>query len=69
MDWRKSSYSNSDGGQCVECGTAAGTVLIRDTTNRTGITLTVTPTAWSKFTSAIKLRALACPEHQGGEHV
>jgi hypothetical protein len=54
MDWRKSSYSSDNGGECVECGTNAGAVLIRDTTNRAGVTLTVTATAWSTFTSALK---------------
>jgi hypothetical protein len=54
MDWRKSSYSSDNGGACVECGTAAGAVLIRDTTNRDGCTLRVSISAWVKFTSDIK---------------
>jgi hypothetical protein len=32
----------------------AGAVLIRDTTNRDGFTLSVSASAWSKFTSTIK---------------
>jgi Domain of unknown function (DUF397) len=54
MDWRKSSYSNSTGGQCIECGTAAGSVLIRDTTNRDGATLAVSPAAWTRFLATIR---------------
>ncbi|MGW4351646.1 DUF397 domain-containing protein [Nocardia sp. NPDC004582] len=30
VGWRKSSYSGSNGGQCVEVAIAAGTVRIRD---------------------------------------
>lgn len=53
MDWRKSSYSGANGGQCVEVATA-GQVMVRDTTNRDGGTLTFTPAAWEAFTSALK---------------
>lgn len=67
-EWRKSSYSSS-GGQCVEV-TTSDAVLIRDTTNRAGLTLSVSPAAWIRFTASIKLhlvqarslvgRALSC---------
>lgn len=53
-EWRKSSYSGGSSNQCVECGTAVGAVLIRDTADRDGLTLTVSPAAWSQFTSTIK---------------
>jgi hypothetical protein len=53
-NWRKSSFSNPNGGDCVEVAGDASTVLVRDTTNRDGLTLTVTASAWSKFTSTIK---------------
>lgn len=53
MDWRKSSYSGANGGQCVEVATA-GQVMVRDTTNRDGGTLTFTPAAWEAFTSTLK---------------
>jgi hypothetical protein len=52
-DWRKSTYSGGSSNACVEVA-MNGSVLIRDTTNRDGATLTVTPTAWSTFTSTIK---------------
>ena len=51
--WRKSSHSGDNGGECVEVA-AAGTVLVRDTTDRNGTTLAFTPGAWLTFTEAIK---------------
>lgn len=51
--WRKSTYSGDTGGNCVEVATTDG-VLIRDTTNRDGFTLSVSASAWLKFTSAVK---------------
>jgi hypothetical protein len=53
--WRKSTYSNTSVGNCVETATSANTVLIRDTTdNGTGLTLQVTPAAWTAFLTTIK---------------
>ena len=54
MDWRKSSYSGGNGGQCVETATGNGVVLVRDTTNRSGGTLALGAGAWQAFTSKIK---------------
>ena len=53
MDWRKSSYSGSNGGNCVEVGNGNG-VLVRDTTNRDGGMLTFTADAWQRFASGLK---------------
>jgi hypothetical protein len=53
MNWRKSTHSQDTGGACVEVATA-GAVLIRDTTNRDGFTLSLSAGAWLNFTSAIK---------------
>ena len=52
--WRKSSYSGGNGGDCVEVDSTLGAVLIRDTTDRSGPTLPVTPRAWRAFLVAIK---------------
>jgi hypothetical protein len=52
-DWRKASYSNGSG-QCVETASDAGTVAIRDTTDRDGGTLTFTAQAWQAFTHGLK---------------
>jgi Domain of unknown function (DUF397) len=54
-NWRKSSFSNPNGGNCVEVAGDAQSIMVRDTTNRDGLTLTVTARAWLKFTSTIKL--------------
>lgn len=53
-DWRKSSYSQSTGGQCVECGTGLGSVLVRDTTDRSGAVLSLAPSTWTAFLATIR---------------
>jgi hypothetical protein len=52
--WRKSSYSGANGGECVEIGTTANVVLVRDTTNRSGDTLRMPVDAWRAFLTSIK---------------
>ena len=52
-DWRKSSHSGDNGGECVEVA-AAGVVLVRDTTNRTGPMLTFSTDVWRSFLSTIR---------------
>jgi hypothetical protein len=52
-DWRKSTYSGSNGGDCVEVASADG-VMVRDTTDRDGGTLTFTAEAWAKFTAPFR---------------
>jgi hypothetical protein len=54
MDWRKSSYSGANGGSCVETAAADGLILVRDTTDRDGGTLSFTPDAWRAFMSSVK---------------
>jgi len=49
MDWRKSSYSTANGGECVETASDAGSVIVRDTTDRGGFTLVVDAIAWTRF--------------------
>jgi hypothetical protein len=51
--WRKSSYSSANGGACVEVATTDG-VLIRDTTDRDGGTLSITTEAWQAFTATLR---------------
>jgi hypothetical protein len=53
VNWRKASYSANGGEQCVEVG-SAGAVLVRDTTNRGGVTLTVSAAAWSTFLGTLR---------------
>ncbi len=53
--WRKSSYSGSSGGQCVEVATnLPAIVAVRDSKNTTGPELTVSNQAWSLFVRGIK---------------
>jgi hypothetical protein len=50
--WRKPSYSGNGGQNCVEVA-VDGAVLVRDTTDRDGATLSVSPEAWGKFTESL----------------
>ena len=54
MDWRKSTYSNANGGDCVETASHDGTVLVRDTANREGGALAFSGDAWVAFTGSLK---------------
>jgi len=53
-NWRKSSYSGDNGGACVEIASSAETVLVRDTTDRSGPVVNFTADAWRTFTAIIK---------------
>lgn len=53
MDWRKSSYSGSSG-SCVETASGDGAVLVRDTKDLDGGTLSFTADAWRMFTTGIR---------------
>ena len=57
-NWRKSSYSGANGGQCVEVASHDQAVAVRDTTDRDGTALAFTPGAWAKFTASLKCTAL-----------
>jgi cobalamin biosynthesis protein CobT len=52
-NWRKSSYSGSNGGECVEVA-AAGAVIVRDTSDRNGPMLAFTDEAWAAFIANVK---------------
>jgi hypothetical protein len=51
--WRKSTHSSTTGRQCVEVATANG-VLMRDTTDRGGFTLSVPAAAWTTFLTTLR---------------
>jgi hypothetical protein len=53
LNWRKSSYSGANGGQCVEV-TARGPILVRDSKDPHGPALEFTPETWRKFARQIK---------------
>ncbi|NEC03650.1 DUF397 domain-containing protein [Streptomyces sp. SID7909] len=53
--WRRSSYSNTDGGECVEItDDFPGLVPVRDSKNPTGPSLVVNSAAWGEFVSSLK---------------
>ncbi|RCW45319.1 uncharacterized protein DUF397 [Halopolyspora algeriensis] len=52
--WRKSSRSSGGANNCVEVGFAAAAVAVRDTKDRAGGTLAVSPGAWSSFLTGLK---------------
>jgi hypothetical protein len=52
--WRKSSHSGQTG-DCVEvAGNLPGAVAVRDSKDRGGPALAVTPDAWHAFAAAVK---------------
>ena len=52
--WRKSSYSGSNGGECIEVGSHDDRVLVRDTKDREGPMLQVSPATWRRFADRVK---------------
>jgi uncharacterized protein DUF397 len=70
MNWRKSSYSSDNGGECVEVASPEGAVAVRDTKqNGTGgPVLRFSPAAWRRFASRVK-RSLASGRLLGQEAV
>jgi hypothetical protein len=54
-NWRKSSHSIDNGNaNCIEVGTAPGTVLVRDTANRAAATQTLSESARTTFTRSVR---------------
>ena len=56
VTWRKSSYSNQDGGECLEVAdnAPARTVPVRDSKNPEGPALMLPASAWSAFVVAVR---------------
>ncbi|MFF2076966.1 DUF397 domain-containing protein [Kitasatospora sp. NPDC058162] len=48
-EWFKSSYSNDDGGNCVEVAPSPSAVHVRDSKDKAGPVLTFSPEAWAAF--------------------
>lgn len=51
LTWFKSSHSGSDGDACVEIALTPAMVHVRDSKDRHGPRLTLSPTAWHRFVS------------------
>ncbi len=53
--WRRSSYSNTNGGACVEITEDfPGVVPVRDSKNPSGPALVVPATSWTSFVTTLK---------------
>jgi hypothetical protein len=54
-NWRKSSYSGSNGGQCVEVArNLPGVIAVRDSKNPDGPALLFTPAEWQAFVAGVR---------------
>ncbi|MEU7639514.1 DUF397 domain-containing protein [Streptomyces sp. NPDC039016] len=53
-DWLKSSYSDGDGGQCIEFSPTHALVPLRDSKCPGGPVIIVSVTGWSSFVDAVK---------------
>ncbi|MCO1575048.1 DUF397 domain-containing protein [Crossiella sp. SN42] len=49
LDWRKSSYSGGEGGQCVEVARTSEMAAVRDSKNPSGGVLVFNPAAFQRF--------------------
>lgn len=57
--WRKSSYSNGDGGNCLEVtDTFPGLVPVRDSKTPDGPTLAFGAVHWTRFVEALRAGSL-----------
>ncbi|MFF5772901.1 DUF397 domain-containing protein [Streptomyces californicus] len=55
--WRSSSYSNEEGGNCVQVADGfPGVVPVRDSKNPHGPALTLTADAWAAFITGVVAR-------------
>ncbi|MDI3422141.1 DUF397 domain-containing protein [Streptomyces luteolus] len=55
VTWRKSSYSNQDGGNCIEISDDYPThIPVRDSKNAQGPVLVFESAAWASFVGAVK---------------
>jgi Domain of unknown function (DUF397) len=54
-DWSKSTFSSSNGGNCVEVArNLPGVVAVRDSKDPDGPALVFTPAGWEAFTAGLK---------------
>ena len=59
--WRKSSYSDGNGGDCVETASGSGVIVVRDTADRDGVTLSVPTDSWQAVHRLARPRMIAWP--------
>jgi hypothetical protein len=64
-DWRKSRFSGSQGGNCVEVAGRDGMILVRDTKDHGhGHVHRFTPASWRAFVAALRNQG-AAPDESG----
>ncbi|HEY8986418.1 MAG TPA: DUF397 domain-containing protein [Streptomyces sp.] len=54
VDWFSSSYSNNQGGQCVQGGRITGAMAVRDSKLPHGSAFVVTAAPWTVFITALQ---------------
>lgn len=54
LEWFKSSYSTSEGPECVEVAASPGTVHVRDSKNNQGARLGFGPQGWAAFVAYVR---------------
>jgi Domain of unknown function (DUF397) len=54
LSWRKSSYSSSNGGNCVEVGANSHTIAVRDSKTPYGTPLAIAPKKWLAFARRVR---------------
>jgi hypothetical protein len=52
--WRKSTYSGSNGGGCLEAGQRPATIVVRDSKLTDSPMLRFSADAWRRFTAELK---------------
>ncbi|MER7495443.1 DUF397 domain-containing protein [Streptomyces pharetrae] len=53
FSWRKSSYSSGSEGDCVEVALTPATVHVRDSKDKAGPRLALSPAAWGGFLRSV----------------
>ncbi|MGW0536668.1 DUF397 domain-containing protein [Streptomyces sp. NPDC003032] len=57
--WRRSSYSNGMGGECVEVALAPGVIAVRDSKAPLGPQVAMSVPAWRAFVKAVQSAKMA----------
>ena len=71
-DWRKSTYSGANGGNCVEVASTGAGVAVRDSMNPDGAVLLLSPRQWATLVArsalgdtALHAKSPAQPAREG----
>jgi Domain of unknown function (DUF397) len=52
--WRKSTYSSTQGGECVEVAMTGSRILVRDSKDPDGAKLAFTTSEWAAFLAGVR---------------